>query len=86
MLGEMLIHRVCWLLPDIWVLVIPVRKARVLESVAACRHVGAVVALVVYHFMTGVMENMVGCLLFFIASSFSFRSLAILLYLQSFVK
>ena len=40
---------------------IPVQKARVLESVAACRHVGAIVALVVYHFATSVMENMVGC-------------------------
>ena len=57
----MLIHRVCRLLLDIWVLGIPVQKARVLESVAACRHVGAIVALVVYHFATSVMENMVGC-------------------------
>jgi len=61
MMGEMLIHRECRLLPDIRMLVIPVQKARVLGSIAVCRHVGAVVTLIVYHFTASVVEHMVGC-------------------------
>ena len=58
-LGKMLIHRECRLLPDVRMLVIPVQKARALGRVAACRHVVAAITLIVYHFAVGVVEHMV---------------------------
>jgi len=76
MLGEMLIHREYQLLPYIWVLVVPMRKAEMLESVAACRQIGAAITLIVYHFTSGVVEHMVRCFA-------AFRSFVFLLKLSS---
>ena len=75
MLCEMLIHQECWLLPDVWMLVIPVRIAGVLRSIAACRHVGADVTMFVYHFTISVVEHMVGCFTAFCGLVFSLLAL-----------
>ena len=75
MLDEMLIYEECRLLPYIWVLVVPMQKVRVLEIVATCRQIGAVVTLIVYHFASCVVEHMVGCFA-------TFRSFVFLLKLS----
>ena len=60
-LGKMLVYWKWWLLPDARMLVVSVRKARVLESAAACQQILAVVTLIVYYFVTSVVEHMVRC-------------------------
>jgi hypothetical protein len=68
-------------------LAISMRKARVLESAAACRQVLAAATLIVYYFMTCVVEHMVRCIAAFCSLIFLLlSSIAILLYLQYFVK
>ena len=69
----MLIHLESWLMPDVRMLVTPMRKARIVRSVAACRPIGATVTLIVYHFATGVVEHMVGCFTIFRGLIFFFE-------------
>jgi tryptophan synthase beta subunit len=63
------------LLLDAWMLAVSMRKARVLESAAAGQQVLAAATLIVYYFMTCVVEHMVRCFAIFVASSFSFKFL-----------
>ena len=51
-------------------------KDGMLESVAACHQIGAAITLIVYHFVSGVVEHMVGCFA-------AFRSFVFLLKLSS---
>jgi hypothetical protein len=48
-------------LPDVWVLIVPVREARVMRSVVACGSIGAIVTFTVYYFMDGAVEHVVRC-------------------------
>ena len=66
----MLIYGECQPLPYIWMLVVLVRKAEVLEIVVACRQIGAAIALIVYHFTSCVVEHMVGCFAAFCSFAF----------------
>jgi hypothetical protein len=57
---ELLIHWENWLLPGVWVLVIPMREARVLRNITAWGHVRNAETLATYHFAVSIVEHMIG--------------------------
>lgn len=76
MLCKMLIHRICWLLPNIRGLHISLRIARVLICIIIQRHIWVAESLTWRTFMICIVKDV---------SSFSLSSLTILLYLLSLV-
>jgi hypothetical protein len=74
------------LLPSIRVLAVSVRKARVLRDATAWGSKSAIETMVAYQFTVSIMKHRAKRFASFYDFIFLFHSLAILLYLLSFVK